>query len=130
MKSKKSKSKRSVSTACWVQNDDGTLCLTIGPKKKITESETSGSELESSSPVADSPDVNPPTDINHNITTDIALKSPQPMIIKQNPFSPAKTIANVPNSPIKILKPNWSLQNGLSYRERQQIKRREEMVAE
>lgn len=52
VKSKKSqkKSKRSLSTACWKQNDDGTLSLTIGSKNTaILTDDTIGISSESRS---------------------------------------------------------------------------------
>lgn len=124
LKMKKSKSKRSVSTACWIQNDDGTMCLTIGSKKPNAESETSdiSTSPESVKLSKESPDC------NGNFTNGIILKSPQR---KQSAFSIATTTTptTILNSPIKILKSNWS-QNVIGYRERQQIKRHDEMTKE
>lgn len=125
LKMKKSKSKRSVSTACWMQNDDGTLSLTIGSKKSNTESETSDT---STSP--ESVSLSKETlDCNGNFTNGIILKSPQSA--KQSEFSIATTTTptTILNSPIKILKSNWS-QNVIGYRERQQVKRHDEMTKE
>lgn len=121
-KVKSKKSKRSVSTACWAQNDDGTFSLTIGSKKLNTSSETSemlsSTELDITSQVS--------VDYNGNITKESTLKSPQ---LNQTVPLIATTIPSIINTPIKILKSNWS-QNGISYRERQQMKRRDEMTAE
>lgn len=127
LKMKKSKSKRSVSTACWMQNDDGTLSLTIGSKKSNTDSETSDI---STSPESDSLSKES-LDCNGNFTNGIIIKSPQ---LKQSTFSIATattttTPTTILNSPIKILKSNWS-QNVLGYRERQQMKRHDEMTKE
>lgn len=108
--SKKSqkKSKRSLSTACWEQNDDGTLSLTIGSKKENsiddTASVSNDSEKNSLSP----------HDHNGNaIANGIEMKSPP--IFK-------------PTLPIQILKATWS-ECGVDYRARQQTLRRKEMTA-
>lgn len=109
VKSRKSqkKTKRSLSTACWEQNQDGSLSLTIGPKKANSIDDIAGvsNDLESNSMS--------PHDHNGNAIAPIAMKSP-PMF--------------QPTLPIQILKATWS-ECGVDYRMRQQTKRREEMTA-
>lgn len=110
VKSKKSqkKSKRSLSTACWKQNDDGSLSLTIGSKKENSTDDTASvsNDSEQSSML--------PQDHNGNaIVAEIEMKSPP--VFK-------------PTIPIQILKATWS-ECGTDYRIRQQTLRRKEMTA-
>lgn len=126
VKSKKLKTKRNVATtACWKQNDDGTFLLSIGSKKSNSNSELSdqstGSEADLDLAIID--------EYNNNVVND--EKKSQPV---QNVLHSA--IMNVPITStlqsIQILKPNWLCgeKNGFNYKERQQIKRCEEMKAE
>lgn len=125
LKSKKTKLKlkSKLTTACWVQNDDGTLSLTIGAEKSNVICETSdvsaGTGLDVEIQVA--------KDSNNNWTNDLTLKSPQP----GQAALLATTTTTTPTTsdlPLKILKSNWR-SNGTDYRERQQTKRRDEMTA-
>lgn len=114
LKSKKSqkKSKRSLSTACWEQNVDGTLSLTIGSKNsEILTDDTIGISSESRS--------NPETP---EITHDFNGNDMIPVIVK----SPPKMVQ--PTVPIKILQSNWS-SNGIDYKLLLQTKRRDAMTA-
>lgn len=128
VKSKKSKSKRSVSTACWVQNDDGTFGLTIGSKKSSIQSKTSDMSITGSESDLLSQDAPDSTDYNGNFLNGITLKSPQPNPTQYSTIAKTTTVP-ILNSPLKILKATWS-PNGIGYRERQQIKRRDEMLEE
>lgn len=109
IKSKKSqkKSSRSMSTVCWEQNDDGTLSLSIGPKKTA----------DSSTDNSNDPDlIVSPISEDHNgnaVEAKIEIKTP-PVFIP-------------PTLPIQILKASWS-ENGDDYRMRQQTLRRKEMT--
>lgn len=108
LKSKKTqkKSNRSLSTACWAQNDDGTLSLSIGSKKpdsiNSNDSEQNGSI---------------PTSHDHNgnalAVAEIEMKKP-PV------FKPVTL-------PFQILKSTWS-ECGVDYKTRQQTLRRKEMT--
>lgn len=121
-KSKKSKAKRSFTSSCWSQNDDGTLSLIIGSKNS-SDSESSGmsQEQDMKSPIVQ--------DCNGNLTNGAVLKNPH---LNVQVFSPIKTpklpMSIFANGPITLLKSNWS-QNVDNYRQRQQIKRRDEMMA-
>lgn len=127
-KSKKLKLKRTVANSCWSQNDDGTLSLVIGSKnnsKNNSDSESSdipnNLQQDTKSPIVQN--------CIGNLKNGVVLKSPQ---LPGNVISPIKT-PNIStpvlgNTAIKILKSNWS-QNVDNYRQRQQIKRRDEMMA-
>lgn len=128
VKGKKIKSKRSVSSACWIQNDDGTLSLSIGSKKSNSEAEFGDGPVPGL-------EVKMVHDHNGNLTMDSTLATPQPLQTALQPVQVdvsnkiTTASATAPNSPITILKSKW-LQNGFGYKERQQIKRRDEMTAE
>lgn len=113
VKSKKShkKSKHSVSTACWAQNDDGTLSLTIGSKKSNSVSESNDNSSSSDRSIESQVTL----DFNSNTIADITQKSPHAFA--------------APSIAFKILKPNWS-ENAIDYRQQQQTKRRNEMIAQ
>lgn len=124
VKGKKIKSKRSVSSACWIRNDDGTLALSIGSKKSNFDAGIGDGSV---------PDLEVKIvhDYNGNLTMDSTLATPQPLQTALQPVQVdlSNTITTAPNLPITILKSKW-LQNGFGYKERQQIKRRDEMTAE
>lgn len=112
VKSKKSqnKSKRSLSTACWAQNDDGTLSLTIGSKKENLSDDTASVSNDS-----EQNSLSPQNDHNGNaFAAEIEVKSPP--------------VIRMPTLPIQILKATWS-ECGNDYRMRQQTLRRKEMTA-
>lgn len=115
VKSKKSqnKSKRALSTACWEQNDDGTLSLTIGPKKKNSADDTTASISKDSEQNA----VVPKHDHNGNAISSSEMEVKMPPVV----FKP-------PTLPIQILKASWS-ESGADYRMRQQTLRRKQMTA-
>lgn len=111
VKSKKSqnKSKRALSTACWQQNDDGTLSLSIGPKKESPTDDTASNDFKQNSEEAQH-------DHNGNaIAAEMEVKTP-PVVFKP------------PTLPIQILKASWS-EAGADYRMRQQTLRRKQMTA-
>lgn len=110
-KAKNKKMKRTVSAVCWTQNDDGTFSLVIGSKKPDSALKKPSRGLEAD---CDSPDF--------NITDDTALNSLQP--INQPVLSIKSTTTT--KLPIKILKTDRS-PNVIEYRQRQLIKRRDEM---
>lgn len=114
VKSKKhqNKSKRALSTACWKQNDDGTLSLTIGPKKENPTDDTASVSNEGS----EQNSVTSKHDHNGNtVAAEEEIKTP-PVV-----FRP-------PTLPIQILKATWS-ESGDDYRMRQQTLRRKQMTA-
>lgn len=113
MKSKKShkKSKHSASTACWAQNDDGTLSLIIGSKKSNTVSESNDTSSKSNRGIETQATLN----FDSNSIGNITQKGP-PVLAESS-------------VPLKILKPNWSA-NAVDYRQQQQTKRRNEMIAQ
>ncbi|XP_031638515.1 putative helicase mov-10-B.1 [Contarinia nasturtii] len=127
LKSKKSKTKRSVNTTCWVQNSDGTLSLTIGAKKSNNDSELNDITTNCEEDI----EAAAFKDYNGNVTND-PMKIPQTVqndVIQNELMSTAIQLPTTPNLPIKILKSNW-LQTGVSYQEQQKIKRHGEMTAE
>lgn len=120
-KSKKTQ-KKSAYTACWMQNDDGTLSLTVGSKNSSSNIETT--------PILNSPIDNvesemTPPEYNVNVTQNDNLKSPQTAAVIDLPNNPSS-----PNSlPMQILKPNRP-NNGINYHQHLQSKRRLEMSSE
>lgn len=110
VKSKKSqnKSKRALSTACWEQNNDGSLSLTIGSKKENLTDDTASVSNDS-----EQYSLSPHDQNRNDIVAEIEMKSP-----------PIFT----PTLPIQILKATWS-ECGSDYRMRQQTLRRKEMTA-
>lgn len=108
-----------MSTACWVNNDDGTVSLTIGSSKKENLIDDTAS-VASTSNDSEQNSLSPSNDHNGNAfaNAEIEVKSPPPPIV----FRP-------PTLPIQILKStNWS-ETGTDYRMRQQTLRRKEMTA-
>lgn len=113
--SKKSqkKSKRSLSTACWEQNDDGTLSLSIGPKKpnSIDDTASNSNDLDKTDDL-----LTQSHDQNGNaIVAEIEIEKLSPPVFKPLTL------------PFQILKAPWS-ECGVDYRMRQQTLRRKEMT--
>lgn len=111
VKSKKKKLKRSVTTLCWGQNDDGTLSLTIGTKKPNLIDQTDNS----------------PNSSNSTLDETTAADSDPDKI--ESIIAKCAPVIEEPALPIKILKSNWT-QNGIDYRIQNQTKRRDEMTAQ
>lgn len=111
---KQKKSKRSVSTACWAQNQDGSLSLTIGSKKPDSDEKLSETSPQSCKQLNID-------DLSH-LERD-GKKDAHPTW----PSVDNRTTNN--NLPIKILKSNQP-QDQINFRERQKLQRRMEMTTE
>lgn len=118
------KLKRTLSSSCWSQNDDGTLSLIIGSKNN---SDSESSDMPNSLEQDTMPQI--VQDCNENVKNDVVLKSPQaPVQAVSAVKMPTIPTPVIENAPIKILQSNFS-QNVGNYRQRQQLKRRDEMMA-
>lgn len=109
--------KKSVYTACWVQNDDGTLSLTVGSKNP-TPANSPNAVWKGVDDNLVSQNV---PDFNGNF-----VKSPAEAVAKKH--SPPQNASPI-NVPVKILKPN-RLDHGIDYQQHLQMKRRREMTSE